>query len=77
MLTKANLNKKLFGDYLGEFTHPLYACVYRIALHFYYLPWFVDVYEKKVITWKTQRNAENAWGNQMWQLGFRQITSIT
>ena len=26
--------------------------------------------DKKVITLKTQRNAENACGNRMWQLGF-------
>ena len=41
------------------------------ALHciFYYLPWFVDVYGKKVITSKMQCNAENACGNWMWQRG--------
>ena len=40
---------------------------------FYYLPWFVDVYGKKVITSKTQCNAENACGNRMWQLGLRPL----
>ena len=55
----------------GAFTHPVYACVYRTALRFFitYLG-FVDIYGKKVITLKTQRSAENACGNWMWQLSF-------
>ena len=28
---------------------------------------------KKVLTLKTQRNAENSCGNRMWQLGFNDI----
>ena len=28
--------------------------------------------DKKVITLKTQHNAENAWGNRMWQLGLKE-----
>ena len=31
---------------------------------------------KKVITSKMQRNAENACGYRMWQLGFSSMTSI-
>ena len=43
---------------------------------FYNLPWFVDVYEKKVISSKTQRNAENACRNRMWQLGFAYVLYV-
>ena len=55
----------------GAFTHPVYACGYRTALHFFitYLGLLISM-DKKVITTKTQRNAENACGNRMWQLGF-------
>ena len=60
----------------GAFTHPVYACVYRIALRFFitYLGLLTSM-EKKVITSKTQRTAENACGNRMWQLGFSQCSS--
>ena len=53
----------------GAFTHPVYSCVSRIALHFLLLTLVYDVYGKKPITSKTQRNVENACGNRMWQLG--------
>ena len=33
--------------------------------------------DKKVITTKTQRNAENARGNRMWQLGFNHQFQIS
>ena len=74
-----SLNKKNYSRHAGNslftkgaFTLPVYACVYRIALRFLnYLPWFVDIYGKKVITSKTQRNAENACGNRIWQLGLK------
>ena len=48
----------------GAFTHPVYACVFRNALRFfYYLPWFVDIYGKKSYYF------ENAtqWGKRMWK----------
>ena len=48
---------------------------HRVAF-FYYLPWFVDVYGKKVNTSKMQRNAENACRHRMWQLGLRRMKDI-
>ena len=45
----------------GAFPHPVYICVYRTALRFFitYLGLLMSM-EKKVITSKTQCNAENA-----------------
>ena len=40
-----------------------------IAFFITYLGLLISM-DKKVITLKTQRNAENACGNRMWQLGF-------
>ena len=55
----------------GVFTHPVYACVFRIALHFSstYVGSFISM-ERNIITLKTQYNAENAFVNGMWQLSF-------
>ena len=60
----------------GTFTHPVYACVYRIALHFFitYLGLLISM-DKKVISSKTHRVAENACRNRMWQLGFKASSS--
>ena len=44
---------------------------------FYYLPWFADVYGKKVISSKTQCNAENTCRNRMWQLDLNTNLSTT
>ena len=52
------------------FTHAFAA----LSCIFYYLPWFVDVYGKKIITLKMQCNEENACGNRMWQLSFRMFS---
>ena len=38
-------------DSKGALPHPISACLYRNALHFfYYLPWILNVYGKKGIT---------------------------
>jgi len=53
----------------AEFTHTVSACVYRIALRFFYsIPWFCSI---KVSNKKLQCNAENACGNQMCKRAFR------
>ena len=61
----------------GVFTLPVYACVYRIALHFFitYLGLLISM-AKKVITSKTHRNAENACRNRMWQLGLKKKNNV-
>ena len=55
----------------GAFTHTVYACVFRNAVRFPStdVGSFMSM-ETNIITSKTQRNAENACVNGMWQLGF-------
>ena len=65
------LKDKRFASPVKECLHiPFTNAFTALSCIFYHLPWFVDVYGKKVITLKTQRNAENECRNRMWQLGF-------